>query len=70
MGVLKFLIAAVTLLLVTSGSVPICSLDAPAAYANSCTQNCRRQHNSCRISTKGSRRCDAQLRSCLRRCLK
>ncbi len=38
--------------------------------ANSCAAACRSAHNDCRIRTKGSGRCDAQLQRCLQRCLK
>jgi len=38
--------------------------------ANSCAAGCRAQHNQCRIATKGSPACDAQLNQCLRSCLK
>jgi hypothetical protein len=70
MSVLKIMVAGLALLIVFSGPAPVCPLSATPALANSCTQNCRRQHNQCRIRTKGSSRCDAQLRRCLRRCLK
>jgi len=38
--------------------------------ANSCAAQCRAAHNQCRIATKGSPRCDAQLQACLSRCLR
>lgn len=37
--------------------------------ANSCAAQCRAKHNQCRINTKGSASCDAQLQACLSRCL-
>jgi hypothetical protein len=39
------------------------------ASANSCQQACRAAHNQCRIATKGSPSCDAQLQSCMRACI-
>lgn len=43
---------------------------APPAHANnSCAASCRAAHSQCRISTKGSPSCDAQLQSCLQGCL-
>jgi len=39
------------------------------AQANSCAASCRAAHNQCRISTKGSPTCDAQLQTCLQGCL-
>ena len=38
------------------------------AQADQCVQQCRGAHNQCRISTKGSPSCDAQLQSCLDSC--
>lgn len=35
---------------------------------NACAAKCRAQHNQCRIRTKGSPSCDAQLSSCLQSC--
>jgi hypothetical protein len=39
------------------------------AEANSCVASCRAAHSQCRIATKGSPSCDAQLQSCLSGCL-
>jgi hypothetical protein len=39
------------------------------AEANSCQQSCRAQWNQCRIATKGSSSCDAQLRACMQSCI-
>lgn len=36
---------------------------------DSCTSSCRAQWNQCRIATKGSPACDAQLQACMRGCL-
>jgi hypothetical protein len=36
---------------------------------DSCAANCRAQHNQCRIATKGSPSCDAQLQACMQRCI-
>lgn len=38
------------------------------AVANSCASACHAAHNQCRIATKGSPSCDAQLTQCLRGC--
>lgn len=38
--------------------------------ANACAASCRAQHNQCRIKSKGSPSCDAQLQACLQGCLK
>jgi hypothetical protein len=55
---------AATLLLAISG--------ADAAFADPCVQNCRAQHNFCRMKKKLllSPRCDAQLQSCLFHCFR
>jgi hypothetical protein len=37
---------------------------------DSCTSSCRAQWNQCRIATKGSPSCDAQLQACMRGCLR
>ena len=41
-----------------------------AAHADPCVQECRGQHNACRMTTKmlSSPGCDAQLQSCITRC--
>jgi hypothetical protein len=38
------------------------------AQGNQCAAQCYAQHNQCRIATKGSPSCDAQLTACLRGC--
>ena len=45
-----------------------CGVPVTVAFANACAQRCYAQHNQCRIATKGSPSCDAQLTSCLRSC--
>lgn len=35
----------------------------------SCASLCRQRHNQCRISTRGSARCDVELQRCLKGCL-
>jgi hypothetical protein len=35
----------------------------------SCASLCRQRHNQCRIATRGSARCDAELQRCLKGCL-
>ena len=42
----------------------------PRAEANACAAGCRQQHNQCRIQTKGSSSCDAQLQRCLQGCIR
>jgi hypothetical protein len=40
-----------------------------AAEANqACVQQCRAADNQCRLATKGSPACDAQLQACMNRC--
>ncbi|MBA2126865.1 hypothetical protein DLM45_11640 [Hyphomicrobium methylovorum] len=41
-----------------------------SAHSDPCVQQCRAQHNDCRMATKllSSPRCDAQLQSCISRC--
>jgi len=40
------------------------------AQANpSCVAQCRAAHSQCRVATKNSSSCDAQLQSCLQTCL-
>jgi hypothetical protein len=38
------------------------------AQGNQCAAQCYAQHNQCRMATKGSASCDAQLTACLRGC--
>ena len=45
-----------------------CLAPTSLASANACAQRCYAQHNQCRMATKGSPACDAQLTSCLRSC--
>ncbi len=40
------------------------------AQADQCVQQCRSDHNQCRISTKGSPSCDSQLQACMDSCRK
>ena len=42
--------------------------DVELAQADQCVQQCRAAHNQCRISTKGSPGCDAQLQACMDSC--
>jgi hypothetical protein len=44
------------------------SLASAQPAAADCASACRNQHNQCRIATKGSPSCDAQLTQCLRGC--
>jgi hypothetical protein len=37
---------------------------------NACVSSCNTSHTQCRIATKGSASCDAQLQACLRACIK
>lgn len=38
------------------------------ANADNCVSQCRNAHNQCRIATKGSPSCDAQLQACMDSC--
>jgi hypothetical protein len=52
---------AVAVLIVTAGD---------GVLADPCVQNCRAQHNACRMATKllSSPSCDAQLQACIGQC--
>lgn len=39
------------------------------AVADQCVPTCRQRHNECRIQTKGSPSCDAQLQACIQACI-
>lgn len=62
-------IAAGVIIAVAVAVVAIWSGIAGTAEANSCQQSCRAAWNQCRIATKGSSSCDAQLQSCMQACL-
>jgi hypothetical protein len=63
--VLSFL----TVGLAAAGPPPV-PAPAPIQVAqDGCAANCRAQHNQCRIATKGSPSCDAQLQACMQRCI-
>jgi len=51
--------------LVVAAAVP---MSTQYAAANSC-QQCRQDHNICRIKKKGHSSCDRRLEACLKRCL-
>lgn len=57
-------LAAATFLLVVS--------PAEVANADECVKHCRAQHNACRMRAKllSSAACDAQLQSCISRCVR
>ena len=38
------------------------------AQSDQCVQQCRNDHNQCRIKTKGSPSCDSQLQACMDSC--
>jgi hypothetical protein len=40
------------------------------AQGNACVASCRAAHSQCRIATKGSASCDAQLQACVHACVK
>jgi hypothetical protein len=40
------------------------------AQGSACVSACKADHNQCRVASKGSASCDAQLQSCLQSCLK
>lgn len=50
-------------------AVLMATVAVPVAFANSCQQSCRAQWNQCRIATKGSSNCDAQLQACMQACI-
>lgn len=56
------------LTLAALAAVVIAASDRPG-QANSCQQSCRAAWNQCRIATKGSASCDAQLQSCMQACI-
>jgi hypothetical protein len=43
---------------------------ANAQGGNACVSACRAAHDECRIRTKGSSSCDAELRACMQGCVK
>lgn len=55
-----------------SGLVMLAAFGVGQANADPCVEECRGQHNSCRMTTKllSSPRCDAQLQSCITRCFR
>jgi len=70
MGPWKRIAVSLLLLIAVGGSGPAAPVVTLIAAAKSCTAQCRSDHNQCRIRTKGNRRCDANLRRCLQRCIK
>ena len=48
-------------LMITTGIV--------AARADACADACRARHNECRVQTKGSPQCDAQVNACVQQCI-
>jgi F0F1-type ATP synthase membrane subunit c/vacuolar-type H+-ATPase subunit K len=60
--------------LVALGAAAFATLTATAtpaiAQGNACVAACNAAHNQCRIATKGSSSCEAQLQVCLRACIK
>jgi hypothetical protein len=40
-----------------------------AARADACADACRAKHNECRVQTKGSPQCDAQVNACVQQCI-
>ena len=57
------LVVAVFTLMISTG------LMAAKAADNPCDQSCQAKHNECRIHTKGSPSCDAQLNACRQSCI-
>jgi hypothetical protein len=55
------LIVVVFALMIASGIM--------AAKAEPCADQCRAQHNQCRLQTKGAPQCDAQFNACVQSCL-
>lgn len=50
--------------------LPLLPVWVDSASANQCANACYSRHSQCRISRKGSSSCDAQLRQCLRQCVR
>lgn len=61
---LAALVAVVGVALTDAHNAPTC------AQGNACVSSCRAAHNQCRIATKGSASCDAQLQACVQACVK
>ena len=61
--------AATAVIIALAVGVAVMGGAVPPAEANSCQQSCRAQWNQCRIATKGSSSCDAQLQACMQACI-
>lgn len=59
-----------TALVIGGTALSFTYLSVNQAEASACAQACYNRHAQCRIATKGSPRCDAQLRQCLKGCLR
>ena len=57
---------AIAVILIASFGSTTCA----NAQGNACVAACRAAHSDCRIRSKGSPSCDAQLQACLQGCLK
>jgi hypothetical protein len=62
------IIIMLALLVASAAGAGLVSMSSNEAVANSCAASCHAGHNQCRIATKGSPSCDAQLTACLRGC--
>jgi len=66
---MRLMIACGVMLVLAASLYATTSLVATdTASANQCASACYAAHNQCRVSTKGSPSCDAQLSRCLSTC--
>jgi hypothetical protein len=69
---IRFVIATLAVSVLAGG--PLGAMPSPSATPAqgnpSCIAQCRAQHNQCRMTSRGSSSCDAQLQSCLQSCLR
>lgn len=52
-----------------AGAPPSPAQQTVVVAQDSCAASCRAAHSQCRIATKGSPSCDAQLQACMQRCI-
>lgn len=60
---------AVAFVMATAG-VSLGGGPVPTQGNPSCITQCRAAHSQCRVHTRGSQSCDAQLQACLQGCLR
>jgi hypothetical protein len=64
-----FVLAVLATVVAGAGASPPVEPPRIQIAQDGCAANCRAQHNQCRIATKGSPSCDAQLQACMQRCI-